>query len=264
MIRQRVSLKQGSAAEHTSPATPLRPGAARRIRRKPGPADLGDSYRSILDAAEVLFASGSFAATSMRAIAEEAGLAQSLLHYHFGTKEKLFQAMFDRRSKHMNDLRLERLARLTEVGTPTLEQLLEVLLRPPIESGRDGAGNTVYFSRLMLVTALSSEKHNKELIQQNYDPFARKYVTALRSVMPQLSKAKAVWGYLFAIGVAMTFMAPTGRANRLSDGLCDDSDTEVLLDRVIEFAAAGLRAFSQAETEATKPLGRKPRIKPAS
>jgi len=63
----------------------------------------------------------------------------------------------------------------------------------------------------------------------------------LRGALPQLSQANAVWGYLFAIGVATTVMAPTGRADRLSNDLCYDSDTEELLKHVIEFAAAGLR-----------------------
>ena len=247
MIRQGIYSGLDSASESSRTASQPSGGEASRPRRKAASrADLGDSYQGILDAAEVLFASGGFAATGMRAIAEQAGLAQSVLHYHFGTKEKLFEAMFNRRSRHMNDMRLSRLAQLIEAGGPTLEQLLEVLLRSTIELGRLSGGNTVHFSRLMLVTALSSEEYNKDLIAQNFDPFARIFIVALRDILPKLSESDAVWGYLFALNVATTFMAPTGRASRLSGGLCDDSNTEVLLDRVIEFAAAGLRKFSQA------------------
>jgi len=71
----------------------------------------------------------------------------------FGSKEKLFQAMFDRRSRQMNDLRLAQLSALLKKGRTTLEQLLDVLLRPAMESGRDI--RRTYFSRLIVATALS-------------------------------------------------------------------------------------------------------------
>jgi AcrR family transcriptional regulator len=48
-----------------------------------------NSRDAILDAAERLFANSGFDGTSMRSIAEAADVAQALLHYHFGTKERL-------------------------------------------------------------------------------------------------------------------------------------------------------------------------------
>ncbi len=44
----------------------------------------------LLAAAETCFSSRGYAATSMRQIAEEAGVSKSLLHYHFHSKEHLF------------------------------------------------------------------------------------------------------------------------------------------------------------------------------
>ena len=228
-------------------------------RTEPGRADADAARHGILDAAERLFASAGFAATSMREISQAAGVAQSLLHYHFGNKEKLFQVMFERRARQMNDLRLARLAALLEKGSPPLESLLEVLLRPTVELGRDDRPNpTTYFSRLMLLTALSPEAFSKDLVAAHFDPFARRMIGALRDALPGLSPPDAVWGYLFAIGVAMTVMAPTGRANRLSDDRCDDSDTEALLAHVIAFAAAGLRQLATGRTPPPKkrPSGR--------
>jgi AcrR family transcriptional regulator len=58
-----------------------------------------NASQEILDAAERVFALCGFEGASMRQIATEAGVAQALLHYHFGTKEKLFHAMFARRSE---------------------------------------------------------------------------------------------------------------------------------------------------------------------
>jgi len=46
----------------------------------------------LLDAAVALFAQHGFDAVSTGAVAAAAGLTQSMVHYHFGTKEKLWKA----------------------------------------------------------------------------------------------------------------------------------------------------------------------------
>ena len=67
----------------------------------------------------------------MRLIAHEAGVAQALLHYHFNTKERLFEAIFARRSTAINAFREERLDKLLAGdNNPTLEDLLDVLFQP--------------------------------------------------------------------------------------------------------------------------------------
>ena len=68
-----------------------------RIRRK---ATIS-TQDLILDAAERIFGEHGFGGASMREIAQVAGVAQALLHYHFRNKEALYQAVFDQ------DLELE-------------------------------------------------------------------------------------------------------------------------------------------------------------
>jgi AcrR family transcriptional regulator len=51
----------------------------------------------ILDAAERLFAARGFDGVSTAAIATEAGVSQSQIHYHFDTKQKLWNKVFERR-----------------------------------------------------------------------------------------------------------------------------------------------------------------------
>ncbi len=51
------------------------------------------SRETILEAAEKLFVDKGFAGTSMSKIAKEAGVTQSLIHYHFGTKQELWLAV---------------------------------------------------------------------------------------------------------------------------------------------------------------------------
>ncbi len=52
--------------------------------------------QEILAAAEKLFLAKGFALTSTTEIAREAGCNQALVHYYFRTKERLFQAVFEK------------------------------------------------------------------------------------------------------------------------------------------------------------------------
>lgn len=58
----------------------------------------GDGRGRILDAAQHLFARQGFAATPVKDIASDAGVATGLLYYHFGTKEELYAALVAERS----------------------------------------------------------------------------------------------------------------------------------------------------------------------
>ena len=51
----------------------------------------------ILDSAERLFAAKGFDGVSTAAIAKEAGVSQSQIHYHFDTKRRLWEKVFERR-----------------------------------------------------------------------------------------------------------------------------------------------------------------------
>jgi AcrR family transcriptional regulator len=61
----------------------------KRSGRRRGSPDTRDS---ILDAARRLFADKGFDATTVRAIAADAGVDPAMIHHFFGTKEELFRA----------------------------------------------------------------------------------------------------------------------------------------------------------------------------
>lgn len=211
------------------------------------------SKEEILDAAERLFGKFGFDGTSMREIAQEAGVAQALLHYHFKTKEGLFEAMFSRRSGAINRIRLARLEAMLARGVPTLEELIDSLLRPTVEAGYDPARGGSTFASLILVMGASNLDWQKGLISASYDAMAKRYIAALRLALPDLTPANATWGYLFIIGSALTQMSPTGRADRLSDGETTDSNTETILSRAVTFAAAGMRGLAARPDPETLP-----------
>ncbi|NNE04764.1 MAG: TetR/AcrR family transcriptional regulator [Xanthomonadales bacterium] len=67
-----------------------------RARGRPADMPSGELQENLLDAAEQLFAEKGFAATSIRELADAAGVNPALVHYYFGSKKKLLIAVMDR------------------------------------------------------------------------------------------------------------------------------------------------------------------------
>jgi TetR/AcrR family transcriptional regulator len=65
-------------------------------RKRPGPSGSPDIREGILDAAEYLFAAQGFSATSIRELAERVDVTPAMVHYYFGSKKKLLQAVMER------------------------------------------------------------------------------------------------------------------------------------------------------------------------
>ena len=61
-------------------------------------SDHDSGRQRLLEAAELLFASKGFAATTTREISDQAGLSRGLLYYHFPSKDALFQAFIKERT----------------------------------------------------------------------------------------------------------------------------------------------------------------------
>jgi AcrR family transcriptional regulator len=57
----------------------------------------------LMDTAELLFSRKGFEGTSVRDIAEEAGINTAMISYYFGSKEKLMEAIFERRSLNIKE-----------------------------------------------------------------------------------------------------------------------------------------------------------------
>ena len=202
-------------------------------------------FSAILDAAEQVFASSGFTGATMREIAEAAGVAQGLIHYHFQNKETLFEKVVARRSVMINDRRAALLAGLfADNSRPQLAEIVEALFRPTIETGLDLARDGGAFARILVGFANSADPRDQRLAETYYDPIAQKYIAALMRVEPGLTRANAVWAYMFAIGVGMTMMAKTGRPARLSDGECDDGNADEMLERIVPFICGGIRALA--------------------
>src|SRR6266702_2341673 len=88
-----------------------------------------DKQLQILETAERLFAARGFDGTSVRDIADEAGVNAAMISYYFRSKEKLMEALFEQRMGHIK-MRVETLLKDNSL-TPF--QKMEILAEEHIE-----------------------------------------------------------------------------------------------------------------------------------
>src|SRR5437763_16807197 len=92
------------------------------------PVEAG-TRESLMDAAESLFAERGIPAASLRAITERATANLAAVHYHFGSKQGLVRAVFDRRLAPLNRERLTLLDRYEAEGGG-VEEVVRAFVAP--------------------------------------------------------------------------------------------------------------------------------------
>lgn len=70
--------------------------------------EYNEKQKQIITTAELLFSTKGFDGTSVRDIADEAGVNIAMISYYFGSKEKLMEALFEQRTSNI-ELRVEAL-----------------------------------------------------------------------------------------------------------------------------------------------------------
>jgi AcrR family transcriptional regulator len=204
-----------------------------------------DTKERILDTAEKLFAEEGFAGTSLRAITAEAGVNLAAIHYHFGGKEDLIQAVFLRRLAPLHRERLDLLeACETDSGSKAgrLERILEAFVGPPLRISRDPKRGGEVFMRLLGRIHTEPGEHFKKIYCEQFVEVMSRFFAALQRELPQLSPVELHWRVHFLHGAMGQVLAGLTKLKLLSGGLCQELDADGVLEHLVPFLAAGLRA----------------------
>src|SRR5258706_5348329 len=95
-----------------------------------------DTRSRILDVAEELFGEHGLDRVSIRDITTKAKVILAAINYHFGSKEDLIAAVFERRVVPVNEARLAALDEVEKAAGkkgPKLEAILESFIRPSLQ-----------------------------------------------------------------------------------------------------------------------------------
>ena len=227
------------------PAAPARRGRPPKVKAE---GVGGDTRESILDAAEDLFSKHGFYGVTIREVAREAGVDTALVHYYFGAKRDLFDAVFLRRAEVWNNERVDAINRyaLTNAGTMTLEGLLRAFLEPPFQWSLKGGPGWKHYAALVAQTN-ANPTFGGETMARYFDPAIRRLIELIGQVLPQARDVDLYWGYHNLSGALTLTLGETGRLDRLSGGLCRSGDLDSACVYMVRFAAAGFRAVCGPE-----------------
>jgi AcrR family transcriptional regulator len=202
-----------------------------------------DTKTKILDVAEKLFAEVGIHATSIRQIVKEAGVNVASLHYHFGSKEAVIHQIITRRLQPINELKVKRLDQL-EVeanGKPLeLEALLRAFIEPHIQMQKVAAAKVKILMKLMV--QIEDDAHRLEVMQDPvFTNTFKRFISALQSVLPQLSISELMWRFKFMIFSMHAIMVQHPIPS--DSGFKDDKENiDEVLNHVITFLKAGFLA----------------------
>ncbi|WGM41045.1 hypothetical protein AMEJIAPC_03993 [Caulobacter sp. NIBR1757] len=200
--------------------------------------------QAILDAAEGLFARHGFYGVTTRQVAAEAGVDTALIHYYFGAKRELFDAVFLRRAEILNQDRKASMDayEAANPGTMTPLGVITAFIEPLIErSLTGGAGWKNYFALVAQVN--NTPAWGGETMHRFFDPVVRQLVDTLKRARPGADLTELYWGYQFLTGAMMLALSETGRIDQLSEGLCRSNDLDAVRKRLYRYCAAGFETL---------------------
>lgn len=143
-----------------------------------------DTKLELLIAAERLFATKGFDATTVKEITEASGQRnQSVIHYHFGSREAILDAILELRVGPMNEARERLRAKLLSesAGLPlTSEQICRLLVNPTLDRILNEPGPH-YASRLSLQLRVNRDLWRKYQLARTAWTLDDVHVELLRS-----------------------------------------------------------------------------------
>lgn len=203
-----------------------------------------DRRERILDAGELLFSKRGFDAVTLREIAKTAEVDLALPNYYFGRKTKVFEAVFQRRAKLINDWRLDALDDAIDKAfpnPPSIRAIMEAYLKPILTGPHiTKAGWREYYALVAYVN--NSSEWGAKLMSEFFDPMVDRFLEQLKATYPNASEANMLWSYHCLSGALTLAFAQTGRLDLLSNNVLKSSDLEQGYEVILDFCIAGFEA----------------------
>jgi AcrR family transcriptional regulator len=195
---------------------------------------------ALLDAAESLFVEHGLEAASLRAITQRAGANLAAVNYHFGSKEGLIRAVFNRRLAPLQEERLRLLDAEEGRDGGTLEGVLRAFIAPAMQM-RASAGPADVSQLIGRIFHEPNDEVRKMLFGEFVETL-RRFLAALHRLLPELTHEELLWRFHFGVGAMSQTLSCGNLLERFSEGRCSMSDPEEVLDRLVLFFVAGLRS----------------------
>ena len=203
----------------------------------------------ILRTAERLFAERGFNGVSVRELAAAAQVNIASIGYHFKSKEGLLSEVYRRHCEPMIEERLRGLEASSRLrGKAKVAAIIEAFIRPALAQVEAEDGET--FIRLRAVLSGENSELLEKLVAENFDQSSTAFIDELCACLPHLTRTDVCWPFPFLLGAIYYTAAGPHRITAFSNGRCDPSDTESVIEELVPFMT---RAFVAPATKRQRP-----------
>jgi AcrR family transcriptional regulator len=204
-----------------------------------------ETRERIIVSAEKLFAMRGIEGVSIRDITQAAGVNLAAINYHFGTKSALAAEVFKHCIDPINARRLKLLDAVENSASgksPKLEAVVEAMVRPAVERGFDHEQDNETFLRLTGRCLSEPNAEIETLVRAHFDKLIRRFDAAFLRALPGLEPEELFWRIKFMVGALHYSLLTCGKQKHLPVKMRKTLDAEGLIQRLVKFTAAGLRA----------------------
>ncbi len=214
-----------------------------------------ETRRRILDAAEELFMQHGFEGASMRLLTTKAGVNLAAVNYHFGSKDALIEAVFQRRLDPMNAARIATLDKLEKEanGEPLApEAIIRAFVGESLSMIEDAKNGGRNFVRLLGRTYTEPAKPIRTLIGRMYAGTMERFKAAFARALPDVQSNELFWRMHFMFGTLSYTLAATDTVQLIAGFKPEDRhDSQALQERLVQFLTAGLVSSTPGSSTST-------------
>jgi AcrR family transcriptional regulator len=193
----------------------------------------------LIEVAERLIAERGVDAVSVRSVTAEAGANVAAIHYHFGSKAALVQAVLERRIPEVTSRRNVLLAALEQApGPPSARAIADAFVRP-IAAMADIDASRHYPAFLAAVFRAGPEY--RELGAAPFRPSFERFDALLGAALPDTPLAVRRLRFALLVEIAVSALAAPEERRRAFTGVGQEVSDTALVDHLVD-ALAGLLA----------------------
>jgi AcrR family transcriptional regulator len=204
----------------------------------------------LLDVAEELFSERGFDGTSVRDLARAAGCNIASVNYYYGGKEKLYEEVWRRHLALLRDTQMASIDKVTadSGGNPPLEEILRAFAYAfigPLVDQSGGRRMIRLMDRELVDPHLPSGMFREEVMK----PTLIKMRQALAKAYPGLDESKVPLVVFSLVGQLIHAIRIRPMLRWADDETLGVFDTAKLVDHIVAFSAAGIRACVKGKVE---------------
>lgn len=200
-----------------------------------------DTKTRLLDVAERLFAEQGLDRVSIRDITDGADENVAAVSYHFGGKNELIAAVFERRVAPVNKARLAELMQVeAQAGrkAPKVEAIIEAFVRPAVANGEGDKKGAKTFAKLFGRCLSEAHPDVEKMLKAQFQPVVDLMEKLFLRALPHLSRTDIFWRLKFTFG-ALHHWSLT--RDKWLPEFVEKTDVEEQMQKLISFAAAGFK-----------------------